>query len=96
MRYLPHLIAALLLLAWLDMPYGYYTFLRLAVTAYASYSFYIHLHRESRHRELLLILSAALILLYQPLFPLALGRDIWQWVNLASIAAVYGIARKSC
>ncbi len=91
--YLPHIIAILLLLA-IDMPYGYYQFLRLSVTAYAGYSFYSHLQRESRHRELHLILSAALVLLYQPFFPLALGREIWQWVNLASVVAVYGVRLK--
>ena len=86
----PHIIALLLLLAWLDMPYGYYMFLRLAVSIYAGYLFITHLdQKDSPQHELKLILAAALCILYQPLLKVPLERDIWQWVNLATVGVVY-------
>ncbi len=94
MRYLPHLIAVMLLLAWLDMPYGYYMFLRLSVAAYAVFCFIQHLHSPSRHRELFLILSAGLFLLYQPIIKVPFDREIWQWVNLATVGVVYTLTRR--
>jgi len=89
MRYTPHIIAALLLLAWLDMPYGYYQFLRLAVSAYATYLLIQHSAGDSPRKELYIIASAALVILYQPLFKIPLDREIWQWANLATVGVVY-------
>ena len=87
---IPHVIAALLLLASLDMPYGYYIFLSLAVSAYAGSLFLAHLgKKESPHRELKLILAASLCILYQPLIKVPLERDIWQWINLATVGVMY-------
>jgi hypothetical protein len=66
------------------MPYGYYQLVRMialigfAILAYQSYE---------KNRKTEVIIYAGLALLFQPLFKIALGRDIWNVVDV-----VVGIA----
>jgi hypothetical protein len=77
-------LSLLLFLCLADMPYGYYQFVRFAglvgfaILAYQAYE-------QGRQTEM--IIYAGLALLFQPFFKIALGRQIWNIVDI-----VVGIA----
>lgn len=81
-----------LLLALLPMPYGYYTLLRLFL--FITSCFYMFNDSEEEKSNLFygwLIL----MLLYNPIIPVYLSRDIWQAVNILSILFIsFGIYRQ--
>ncbi len=73
------LLAALLLLCLINMPYGYYQFVRFAAMigfAYLAYS----ANEQSNRNEVFLYIVLAL--LFQPFIKIALGRTIWNVVDL--------------
>ena len=80
MNILKFIITAALLLCLLPLPYGYYGLVRLggmvcfAVLAYRSYQ---------QKQEGWTVTYAALALLFQPFFKIALGRDVWNMVDVA-------------
>jgi len=80
MRPLKIIIAVALLLCLLPLPYGYYELVRLGgmvcfgVLAYHSYQ---------QKQEGWTVAYAALALLFQPFFKIALGRDVWNVVDVA-------------
>jgi hypothetical protein len=73
------ILAILFFLCLADMPYGYYQFVRFAglvgfaILAYQS-------HEQGRQTEM--IIYAVLGLLFQPFFKIALGRQMWNIVDL--------------
>lgn len=72
-------IAILLLLCLANMPYGFYQLVRFAATVaflYFSYDYFCS------KRVSLGVLFAALALLFQPFFKVALGRTIWNCVDI--------------
>ena len=72
-------LSILLFLCLVDMPYGYYQFVRFAALvgfAFLSYKYY-----ESGNKSLTFVF-AALAILFQPLFKIALGRTIWNIIDL--------------
>ena len=73
------LLAVLLFLCLAPMPYGYYKlvrFISMFSFAYFAYSCY-----ELQKKELTWCF-ASLALLFQPFFPIALGRVIWNIVDV--------------
>lgn len=75
------------------MPYGYYQFVRLVgfvgfvILAYKSYE-------QSRQTEM--IIYGALALLFQPFFKIALGRELWNILDvIVGIALIISIFLKS-
>ncbi|MBF6642147.1 hypothetical protein IVB69_11700 [Flavobacterium sp. J49] len=72
-------LAILLFLCLADMPYGYFQFVRLAgligftILAYRA-------NQEGRKTEM--IIYCGLALLFQPFFKIALGRTLWNLVDL--------------
>lgn len=72
-------LAALLFLCLADMPYGYYLlvrFLAMLVFAYLAYiSYYVGDGFSS-------FIYGALILLFQPMVKISLGREIWNIVDV--------------
>jgi hypothetical protein len=83
MKQLQILITALLLLCLAPMPYGYYTLVRfvsMIVFGVMAYKYY------QVKKEGLAITFGALALLFQPFIKIALGRTIWNIVDV--IAAV--------
>jgi uncharacterized protein YacL len=72
-------IAVLLLLCLADMPYGFYQLVRFAATAAFAYLSYEYFKAK---REGMGVLFAALALLFQPFFKVALGRTIWNAVDI--------------
>lgn len=80
-------LAILLLLCLADMPYGFYTLVRFASAfafAYLSYNYF------KSKKDGLGFVFAALTLLFQPFFKFALGRTIWNIVDvIVAIGLVY-------
>jgi hypothetical protein len=85
-------LAALLLLCLLEMPHGYYQFVRfvsMAGFAYLAYS-----ANEKNHKNEVFI-YIALALLFQPFFKIALGRTIWNIIDLVVAASLLVSSRTS-
>ena len=72
-------LAILFFLCLLDMPYGYYQFVRFVsligfgILAYQA-------NQEQKQTEM--IIYGALALLFQPFFKIALGREMWNIVDV--------------
>lgn len=73
------ILAILLLLCLLEMPYGYYQFVRFVSMASFAYLAYLANERNNKNE---LFLYIALALLFQPFFKTALGRTIWNIVDV--------------
>ena len=70
-------LAALSLLCIIDMPYGYYQlyrFLALGVFLYLAYE-----EHDKKEWMIVWLMSALLV---QPIFKIALGREIWNMVDV--------------
>jgi hypothetical protein len=73
------ILAILFFVCILDMPYGYYQFVRFAglvgfvILAYQA-------NQKGRQTET--IIYGALSILFQPIFKIALGRQIWNIVDI--------------
>lgn len=72
-------LAILFLLCLLDMPYGFYELVRfVALVGFA----YLAFHAYQENNSTATIIYAALALLFQPFFKIALGRDLWNIVDV--------------
>ena len=72
-------LAAALLLCLLPMPYGYYTLIRFVVMVIfgcLAFNFY------KKDKMSLFVLACSIAILFQPFFKLALGRIIWNVVDV--------------
>lgn len=73
------ILALLFFICLADMPYGYYQFVRFVglvgftILAYQA-------HKKGRQTEM--IIYGGLALLFQPFFKIALGREIWNIVDV--------------
>ena len=79
MKYLYLILAAILLLCLAPMPYGYYIFVRfVSMVAFGviAYRYY------TQHKVVLTITFASLALLFQPFIKVALGRTMWNIVDV--------------
>ncbi len=80
MKQINIILAGFLLLCLAPMPYGYYQFVRfVAMVVFAVMAFRYH---EEKKNELA-ITFGALSLLFQPFFKVALGRTMWNVVDVA-------------
>lgn len=87
------LLAALLLLCLINMPYGYYQFVRF--TAMASFA-YLAYSANEQNRKNDMFIYIALALLFQPFIKIALGRTIWNVVDVVvTIGLVLSVAFQS-
>ncbi len=69
----------MLFLCLADMPYGFYQFVRFAGLV----GFAILAHQANQHgRQTEMIIYGGLALLFQPFFKVALGRQIWNIVDV--------------
>jgi hypothetical protein len=79
------ILAILLFICLAKMPYGYYQFVRFAaligfgILAYQSYI---------QNKQIEMIIYGCLALLFQPFFKIALGKDIW---NIVDVVAGIGL-----
>jgi hypothetical protein len=72
-------LAILFFLCLADMPYGFYQFVRFAgLIGFAILA--CQAHEQGRQREM--IIYSALALLFQPFFKIALGRQMWNIVDV--------------
>jgi len=85
-------LTVLFILCLLDMPYGYYELVRFVamvgfgVLAYQSY-------KDENKTEL--IIYCALALLFQPIFKIALGRELWNIIDvIVGIGLILSIFNK--
>ncbi len=87
------ILAILFFLCLVDMPYGYYQFVRFAgLVGFAIIAY--QAHEQGRKTEM--IIYAGLALLFQPFFKLALGRQIWNIVDVVvGIVLLLSIFMKS-
>ncbi|MBO4827727.1 MAG: hypothetical protein J5506_10945 [Prevotella sp.] len=79
MKYINLILAALLLLCLAPMPYGYYQLVRfvsMVVFGALAYRYY------EKKQEGLMVLFGALALLFQPFVKVALGRTMWNVVDV--------------
>ena len=72
-------LAILLLLCLADMPYGFYQLVRFAAAGAFAYLSYDNFKSK---RDGLGFVFAALALLFQPFFKVALGRVVWNIVDV--------------
>ncbi len=72
-------LAILLFICLLDMPYGYFQFVRFLAMVGFSYLAFIAYEANDRNKAYIFI---ALAILFQPLIKIALGRDIWNIVDV--------------
>jgi hypothetical protein len=71
------ILIPLLLACLLPMPYGYYQLVR--VVASAAFAFFAYQERGNN----LLLVFIGLVLLFQPFEKIALGRTVWNIVDIA-------------
>ena len=81
--------AVLLLLALLPWPYGFYTFLRLSVCLVCSWLAYEQWKHDDAVSGWVVGLSTV-ALLYNPLLPVHLSREIWMVLNIGSAVLIIG------
>jgi hypothetical protein len=79
MKPLHYLLTALLFACLLDLPYGYYQFVRwAAMVGFVVLAYYYH----ERGATKVAIVFVGLALLFQPLAKVALGREVWNVVDV--------------
>lgn len=83
------ILAILFFLCLLDMPYGYYQFVRfIAMVGFAILAYFT----SNKENKVEMIIYIALALLFQPFFKIALGRVLWNIVDvLVGIGLVISI-----
>lgn len=73
------ILALLLFLCLFEMPYGYYQLVRfLSFSCFAFFGYQAHQNKKINEGIIFIILA----LLFQPFFKIALGRDIWNLVDI--------------
>ena len=84
----------LLLLAVMPMPYGYYQFLRIAITIVASINAF---ELYNKNKTSLLVVFVSIIILYNPIIPIHLSKEIWMPINLltAVFLGVFALVHKN-
>jgi hypothetical protein len=75
----------MLAVAFLHIPYGYYTLLRVVLTSIFIYLTYICYITDKFILKYIFILFA---IIYNPLVPLHLGREVWTIINIATFVPI--------
>ncbi|MBM2813471.1 MAG: hypothetical protein HW421_233 [Ignavibacteria bacterium] len=79
------IVAILIALAFLKLPYGYYTLLKFITSIVLVFGLILYLSSKKIYWVAIFGLFA---LIYNPVFPLHLGRDIWEIINILTIAVI--------
>ena len=85
MKLIKLVLVAILLLCLLKMPYGYYRLVRFASLVGFGILGYASIKEDKQN---LAVAYFALALLFQPMFKIALGRTIW---NIVDVAVAFGL-----
>ena len=78
-KYIKIFLSILLFLCLADMPYGFYQFVRFP--AMIGFGILAFQSAESENKSFLIIYGA-LAILFQPFFKIALGRELWNIVDV--------------
>ena len=89
LKYVRWVIAGLLAVALFDLPYGYYTFLRLIVCVSAAYFSYIGFENEQGITKYIWI---GVAILFNPLIPIYLDRSMWAVLDIVTAVLYLSIA----
>ena len=81
------ILAILLLLCLLDWPYGYYPFVRFAAMVGFAY---LAFNANQKQNSTPAFIYIALALLFQPFFKIALGRVLWNVVDVVVAVGLVG------
>lgn len=79
-------VAVSLLVCLADMPYGFYQLVRFAATAafvYLSYDYF------KSNQDVKGVIFALLAVLFQPFFKIALGRTLWNAIDIIVAAGLF-------
>ena len=79
-------VSILSLMALLPFPYGYYTFLRIVVFLTAGITAYLKFKAGDKN----ILHFAVIAILFNPIIPIALSREVWAFFNVA-VAILFGI-----
>ena len=82
----------MLVAALLPWPYGYYNFLRFCVCGAAAFLAYQQWTHDDAASKWVVVLGA-IALLYNPLVPIHLTREIWSVLNVVTATALVGHLR---
>ena len=80
MKLLKLLLSVLLFLCLLDMPHGYYQFVRFV--SLILFSLFAYDYYERKNIPLTIVFTS-LAILFQPLLKISLGRQIWNIIDVA-------------
>ena len=86
-------LAVLMFGCLLDMPYGYYQLVRfIALIGFGVLAY--QANQQSRQSEM--FIYGALALLFQPFFKIALGRELWNIVDvIVGVGLLVSLAKKN-
>lgn len=82
--------AALSIIALAKMPYGYYQFLRIVICVAAAYLAHMEYKLMDEGVNAWVITFTLLAILFNPLIPIHLKRDIWAFLNVTCAAIFIG------
>lgn len=78
-RIIKIVLAVLFFICLLNMPYGYYQLVRfIALIGFGILAY----QANKEQNQTLLVIYCALALLFQPFFKIALGRELWNMVDV--------------
>lgn len=90
------IVSILLLLTFFSWPYGYYTFLRIAVTGVAVYyGYYIYEHNLIEKLNFWFWGLIIVIILFNPIFPIYLDKTTWGIIDIATVVFFMSLVFKS-
>jgi hypothetical protein len=73
------ILAALLLVCLAPMPYGYYELVRIiAIVGFSVLAYLVY----QQHKSVEMVFYIGLVLLFQPFVKIALGRELWNFVDV--------------
>lgn len=85
-RTLASVAAVLLVVALAELPYGYYTLLRIVVCGVSAYGAFIAYGVQTEGWTLVLGMTA---LVFNPLIPIHLEREVWSIVDLVTAGVLF-------
>ena len=83
------IVAVLLCLGVLSLPHGYYTLLRIIVTISAIINVYNFLEESNMEK---VYLFGFLAILFNPLIPIYLGKELWILIDLVAASIFFFLA----
>ena len=80
-------LAILFLLCLLDMPYGFYQLVRfVGLVGFGVLAY----NANEKHKQTEMIIYVVLALLFQPFFKVALGRELWNIIDIIVAIGLVG------